>query len=168
MKAIRIHGRGGADHLVYEDAPKPEPGSGDVLVRVYATGVIATELTWDETYRTRTGSQRAYPIPGHDFSGVVEEVGADVTHLAKGDEIYALIDFDRDGAADEARIFDVRPIWFVVRPNHDQLSRIASVIDEGYVRPIIDTVLPLSQARQAYEYGAKGHTRGKIVLQVVE
>jgi NADPH:quinone reductase-like Zn-dependent oxidoreductase len=26
MKAIRIHGRGGPDHLVYEDAPRPHPG----------------------------------------------------------------------------------------------------------------------------------------------
>ncbi|TMD71474.1 MAG: zinc-binding dehydrogenase [Chloroflexi bacterium] len=42
------------------------------------------------------------------------------------------------------------------------------MIDEGKVRPIIDTVLPLSQARQAYEQGAKGHTRGKIVLRVVD
>ncbi len=44
MKAIRIHGRGGPDHLVYEDVPQPHPGPGEVLVRVYATGVIANEL----------------------------------------------------------------------------------------------------------------------------
>ena len=49
MKAIRLHGRGGAEHLVYEDAPQPRPGAGEVLVRVYTAGVIANELKWDVT-----------------------------------------------------------------------------------------------------------------------
>ena len=75
MKAIRIHGRGGPEHLVYEDAPQPHPGQGEVLVRVSAAGVIANELRWDETYQTKTGDKRVLPIPGRDLSGVVEEVG---------------------------------------------------------------------------------------------
>ncbi len=45
MKAIRMHGRGGPERLVYEDVPQPHPGPGEVLVRVYAAGVIAAELT---------------------------------------------------------------------------------------------------------------------------
>jgi NADPH:quinone reductase-like Zn-dependent oxidoreductase len=49
----------------------------------------------------------------------------------------------------------------------DELVKIGELIDAGQLRPIIDTVFPLSQARQAYEQGAKGHTRGKIVLCVV-
>jgi NADPH:quinone reductase-like Zn-dependent oxidoreductase len=44
MKAIRIHGRGGPDHLVYEDVPLPQPGPGEVQVQVYATGIIVEEL----------------------------------------------------------------------------------------------------------------------------
>ena len=68
----------------------------------------------------------------------------------------------------EAKGYDVRPAWFVVEPNLEQLVQIGTLIDEGRMRPIIDTVLPLSQARQAYEQGAKGHTRGKIVLRVVD
>ncbi len=66
----------------------------------------------------------------------------------------------------EAKEYDVRPVWFIVQPNREQLVKIGALIDEGKVRPIIDTVLPLAQARQAYEQGAKGHTRGKIVLRV--
>jgi hypothetical protein len=38
MKAILLHGRGGPEHLVYEDVPQPHPGPGEVLVRVSATG----------------------------------------------------------------------------------------------------------------------------------
>src|SRR5690242_2395733 len=104
MKAIRLHGRGWPDRLVYEDAPQPHPGAGEVLVRVFATGVIATELTWAETYQSKAGAVRALPIPGHDLSGVVEEVGSGVSTLARGSEVYALIAFDRDGAEAEYTI----------------------------------------------------------------
>jgi NADPH:quinone reductase-like Zn-dependent oxidoreductase len=62
----------------------------------------------------------------------------------------------------------VRPVWFVVEPNRRQLIQLGTLIDAGQIRPIIETVLPLSEARQAYEQGAKGHTRGKIVLRVVD
>src|SRR5712671_2696908 len=104
MKAIRLHGRGGPDRLVYEDAPQPHPGLGEVLVRVYATGVIANELKWDETYQTSAGSPRALPIPGRDLSGVVEEVGPGVTTLVKGSEVYAMLGYGRDGAEAEFTI----------------------------------------------------------------
>ena len=98
MKAIRIHGRGGPDHLVFEDAPQPRPGAGEVLARVAATAVIANELRWDETYQTAEGLPRPLPIPGPDFAGVVVEVGAGVTDFAVGDAVYALLAFGRDGA----------------------------------------------------------------------
>src|SRR5215471_15672799 len=104
MKAIRIHDRGGPEHLVYEDVPQPHPGPGEVLVRVYATGVIATELNWDETYQTPAGDPRALPIPGRDLSGVVEEVGTGVTSLVKGSEVYAMIGYGRDGAEAECTL----------------------------------------------------------------
>ncbi len=104
MKAIRLHGRGGPAHLVYEDAPQPHPGAEEVLVRVYATGVIANELKWDETYQTKAGSPRALPIPGRHFSGVVEEVGYSVTAPAKGEEVYAMLDYGYDGAEAEFTI----------------------------------------------------------------
>jgi NADPH:quinone reductase-like Zn-dependent oxidoreductase len=104
MKAIRVHGRGGPDHLSYDDASTPQPGPGEVLARVGASAVIATELTWDETYQTPTGDPRPLPIPGHDLAGVVAEVGPGVTDFAVGDEVYALTAFDRDGAEAEYAI----------------------------------------------------------------
>ncbi len=104
MKAIRVHGRGGPDHLSYDDAPKPQPGPGEVLVRVGASAIIATELTWDETHQTSTGDLRPLPIPGHDLAGVVAEVGSGVTEFAVGNEVYALTAFDRDGAEAEYAI----------------------------------------------------------------
>ena len=101
MKAIHLHGRGGPDHLFYEEAPQPQPEPGEVLVRVAATSVIANELTWDITYQTAAGVSRPLPVPGHDFAGVVAAVGVGVTHPTVGDAVYALIAFGRDGAEAE-------------------------------------------------------------------
>jgi L-iditol 2-dehydrogenase len=64
--------------------PLPEPGPGDVLLRVLACGVCASEL---DIYRGLAG-HAAYPwYPGHEVSGVVERTGADVVGLAPGDEV---------------------------------------------------------------------------------
>ena len=101
MKAIRLHMRGGPEQLVYEDAPMPILQPGDALVRVYATGITRTELTWDETYRNVDGSPRIPTIPGHEVSGVIESVPPGVRDLGPGDAVYALTDFPRDGAAAE-------------------------------------------------------------------
>jgi NADPH:quinone reductase-like Zn-dependent oxidoreductase len=75
MKAIRIHSRSGTEGLVYEDAPQPHPGEGEVLVRVYATSVMWQERRRAETWKTPTGVDRDLPIPCHDLSGVVAEAG---------------------------------------------------------------------------------------------
>ncbi len=311
MRAIRLHGRGGPEALVYEDAPQPQPGPGEVLVHVYATAIIATELKWDVTYQTPEGNLNLLPIPGRDLSGVVEEVGTGVTTLVKGSEVFGMLGYSRNGAGAEYAIAlpdelapkpvtldhvqaaavplsaltawqaffdqahlsagqtvlihggaggvgvfavqlarwagaqviatasvrnrdflrqlgasevvdytatrfeeaahnvdlvldtvgggtlqrswqvirtggmlisivdsqppnalvkgdDIRFAYFVVEPNHDELLQISTLIDAGRLRPNIDAVFPLAQARQAYEQAAKGHTRGKIVLRVVD
>lgn len=67
---------------------------------------------------------------------------------------------------EKGAFYGVDGAWFIVHPNRDQLIRIGGLIDTGHVKPIVDTILPLSQASQAYE-GAKGiHKYGKIVLSV--
>ncbi|THG31375.1 NADP-dependent oxidoreductase [Glaciibacter flavus] len=101
MKALRAHHRGGAETLVYEDAPVPVPGAGEVLVKVHAAGITFTELGWDETWRTADGADRTPIIPAHEVSGVVEDVGDDVSRFARGDEVYGRIGFNRNGAAAE-------------------------------------------------------------------
>jgi hypothetical protein len=69
--------------------------------------------------------------------------------------------------ADVAKGHDARFAWFVVVPNREHLIQIGTLIDAGHIRPIVETVLPLSEARQAYEQGAKGHTSGRIVLRLL-
>lgn len=75
MKAVRMHSYGGPDVLVYEDAPRPETGEGEVFVRVHVAGV--NPLDW----KIREGQMKSmidYQLPlilGLDISGVVEAVG---------------------------------------------------------------------------------------------
>lgn len=101
MKAIRLHKRGGAQELSYEEAPRPVLQAGDALVRVFASGITLAELTWDATYQTEDGASRLPSIPGHELSGVVEEVSNDVSLLKAGEEVYGLTSFFRDGTAAE-------------------------------------------------------------------
>jgi NADPH:quinone reductase-like Zn-dependent oxidoreductase len=51
-------------------------------------------------------------------------------------------------------------------PSGAQLAEIAKMIDSGKLAPIIDRILPLSEARRAHELSQSGHVRGKIVLRV--
>ena len=86
MKAIRQHALGGPQSLRYEDAPKPSPKAGEVLVRVRAAGVIPTELFWQTSRTTQSGTPRPLPfIPGHEFSGELAALGEGVTSVSVGE-----------------------------------------------------------------------------------
>ncbi len=91
MHAVRAH-HADPTGLSYEQIPRPTPGPDEVLVAVYATAVTAGELSWSEQWPV---------IPAHDVSGVVAEVGARVTDLQVGDEVFGLVGFDLPGAAAE-------------------------------------------------------------------
>jgi NADPH:quinone reductase-like Zn-dependent oxidoreductase len=99
MMALRAHARGGPEQLVYEQAPVPEPGPGEVLVVVHAAGITFAEFSWDESWTTSDGVNRTPIIPAHEVSGVVAAIGAEVGGLAEGDAVLGLIDFDWDGGA---------------------------------------------------------------------
>jgi NADPH:quinone reductase-like Zn-dependent oxidoreductase len=101
MHALRIHKQGGPEGLTYEEAPVPEPGTGDVLVRVLAASFTPTELTWPSTWVDRLGHDRSPVIPGHEVSGTVEALGWGTTGFAVGEPVYGLTDWYRDGALAE-------------------------------------------------------------------
>jgi NADPH:quinone reductase-like Zn-dependent oxidoreductase len=98
MKAVRFHSYGGPEVLVLEEVPRPQPGEGEVLMRVQGAGV--NPLDW----KVRAGHvkewlQHRLPlIPGWDASGVIEEVGEGVTAFKKGDGVYGMLNFKQDGA----------------------------------------------------------------------
>jgi NADPH:quinone reductase-like Zn-dependent oxidoreductase len=311
MKAIRIHNYGGPETLKYEDAPRPKPQEGEVLVRVHAAGV--NPIDW----KVREGEMKdlwphKFPlILGWDLSGVVEELGGGPAAAGRfkiGDEVYGLPDPTRGGAyadyivvreselapkpnslhhiraaavplatltawqslfdtaqlqpgqrvlihagsggvghfavqlakwkgayvfatastknqdllrklgvdepidytqqrfenvarnidavldtiggatqerswqvlkkggallsvvqppsAEKAKELGVRATFVASHPNGAQLAEIAKIIDSGKLAPVINRILPLSEARRAHELSQSGHTHGKIVLRV--
>ena len=308
MKAVRIHTYGGPEVLKFEDAPRPEPAPGEVLIKVNAAGV--NPIDW----KIRAGhlkDHRPYVFPlilGWDVSGIIEANGLGGTRFKNSDEVYARSDVARNGAyaeyivakqvqvaqkpklidhihaasiplaaltawqalfdaaglsagqrvlihgaaggvgsfavqlakwkethvigtasarnqafiqelgADESIdytksrfddvlrdvdvVFDtvagetqtrswkvlkkggilvsiasppsaedagkngVRQAFVFMVPNASQLAEIAKLVDSGKLKPVVETVLPLSDARRAHELSQTGHTRGKIVLRV--
>ena len=98
MKAVRIHKYGGASELVYEDAPRPRPGAGEVLIRVLATTVNPFDCAARAGYLSAYFNYTLPVILGTDASGVIEDVGAGVTEFKRGDLVYARGGVTRDGA----------------------------------------------------------------------
>jgi len=98
MRAARIHSYGDPTAIKITQAPRPEPGLGQVLIRVKAAGV--NQLDW----MTAEGKARSWldhrlPLTlGWELAGVVEKLGADVGQLKPGDEVFGMIDLSGDGA----------------------------------------------------------------------
>jgi NADPH:quinone reductase-like Zn-dependent oxidoreductase len=69
-------------------------------------------------------------------------------------------------STEEAQRREATAAIFASHPDAGQLTRIAELIDVGHVRPMVETVLPLPQAKRAQEMSEAGHVRGKIVLSV--
>jgi L-iditol 2-dehydrogenase len=80
MKAAVLHAP--AD-LRIEEVAKPQPGPGEVLVKVGAAGICGSDIGRVMV----TGTYRFPTIPGHEFAGTIEEVGQGVTHLKPGDRV---------------------------------------------------------------------------------
>jgi NADPH:quinone reductase-like Zn-dependent oxidoreductase len=259
MRAIRLYSPGGIEDLQLEEIEEPRSRPGQVLVRVHAAAITRGELEWP--------SDRLPAIPSYELSGVVVEDTDD--GFAAGDDVIALIPFDRDGAAAEyallpaealgpkprslshieaaalpmpsltawqalivhgrlqlgervgvtgahggvghlavqlARsrgaevvaagepcdlLFDTggeelahaasragrvvtvveetpRAHYFVVEPNRVQLTEVARLVDRGDLRPEIDSIFPLAEARAAFSRSAAHGKHGKVVLRVVE
>jgi NADPH2:quinone reductase len=134
VKAIRIHQTGGPEVLRLEELTLPTPGAGQALVRHTAIGV-----NFIDTYH-RTGLYKV-PLPtglGVEAAGVVEAVGPDVTHVAKGERVAyvsrppgayseaAVVPADRlvripEGVSDEvaaAVMLKGMTVWMLVRRLH--------------------------------------------------
>ncbi len=63
--------------------------------------------------------------------------------------------------------YGVRAEAFFVHPDSEQLTRIATLIDTGKLKPVVSTTFPLKDAAKAHELSQSGHVRGKIVLRII-
>ncbi len=83
MQAIRIHEYGGADAMRLEEIPTPEPGAGQVRVRVEAVGV-----NFIDVYHRSGAYKSELPItPGREAAGVVDALGDGVSEVREGERV---------------------------------------------------------------------------------
>jgi len=102
MKAIYLEKKAGAESLVSGEIPRPSPKTDEALIKVCATAVTPTELQWMPTFSQPSGEPRPFPIVlSHEFSGIVESVGPNVTNVRVGDGVFGLNDWFANGALAE-------------------------------------------------------------------
>src|SRR6202035_4652347 len=87
MKAVRLLEFGG--QLVFSDVPTPTIARDEILVKIKSTAVNHLDLV-----KASGTARQILPIdlpwiPGHEFSGVVEQIGSDVTGYTPGDAVFA-------------------------------------------------------------------------------
>jgi NADPH:quinone reductase-like Zn-dependent oxidoreductase len=125
MKAALIARYGSNDLVKVADTAVPVIGSMDLLVQVHAASVNPVDV------KTRDGQLKTllkYRFPlvlGNDLSGVVSEVGAQVTRFKKGDAVYARLDKERIGAFAEFAV--VREGAAALKPTNLTFEEAASL-----------------------------------------
>jgi NADPH:quinone reductase-like Zn-dependent oxidoreductase len=149
MKAVRIYGSSGHPTVSLDEVAVPKPAPGELLIRVHATAVTTGELEWYPTWHTPEGAPRAHAVPGHEFSGVVEEVGPNTEGFKKGDAVYGLNSWFSDGAAAE-----------YCRTTPDQIAPKPETID--HVQASVVPISGLTAWQALFEHGKL--TTGQKVL----
>jgi NADPH:quinone reductase-like Zn-dependent oxidoreductase len=96
MQAVIAARPGRVDELRLDVVPVPEPGPGQVLIRVESAAVNFSDV------KRRRGDTYPFPtvfpfVPGGEVAGTVAAVGAGVTHLAPGDDVFGLVGGDGHG-----------------------------------------------------------------------
>src|ERR1041384_7414138 len=102
MKAIVIREFGGPEVLRLEEVPTPEPGPGEVLIKVHA---VSVNRTLDTVVRAGKYARRVtLPLtPGVDPSGVIAKLGPGVTGRQVGDRVPVQLRTSQDSGADSIR-----------------------------------------------------------------
>jgi NADPH:quinone reductase-like Zn-dependent oxidoreductase len=120
MKAARVLEYGG--QLVLNDVPTPTIAADEILVRVRSTAVNHLDLV-----KASGTVRQILPIdlpwiPGHEFSGIVEQIGSDVAAWARGDAVFGTIE---NGAY--AEYAAVKPATIARKPSNLSFEEAASV-----------------------------------------
>jgi NADPH2:quinone reductase len=123
MRAIEIEAHGGPDRLKLVELPLPEPKSGEVRVRHGAIGVNFLDVY----HRTGLYPARLPLVLGTEGAGVVDAVGAGVTHIAAGDRVAYVA--RTPGSYAEARTLDAAQV--VKLPDSIDFEHAAAMMLKG-------------------------------------
>src|SRR5574339_1260378 len=102
MKAIVVTDQAaGTAGMKLVERLKPQPSINEVVVQVYASGFVPTEMAWPSTWTDRLDRDRTPSIPGHELTGVVTALGYGTRGLSVGQRVFGLTDWYRDGTLAE-------------------------------------------------------------------
>src|SRR6185295_187108 len=109
MKAIVVTDQAaGTAGMKLAERPQPQAAINDVVVQVYASGYVPTELGWPSTWTDRRDRDRTPSIPGHELAGVVTALGYGTTGVSVGQRVLGLADWHRDGTLAEYVAIEAR------------------------------------------------------------
>lgn len=157
MKTIYIEQTGGPEVLRYGDRPMPEPGNGEVLVKVAYSGVNFTDLN------ARSGVNKI-PLPavlGSEAAGIVERTGERVRDFKPGDRVaYCMV---RGSYAEYAAV----PAKMLVPiPADVSFPAAAATMLQGMTAHYLThSTFPLKSGHSALVHAAAGGT-GRLIVQI--
>src|SRR5574342_835196 len=159
MKAVRVHQYGGLEALKYEDVSLPEPGMGEVRVKVEAVGVNFIDI-----YHRIGRYQGTLPLTlGQEAAGIVDAVGPGVTEVKPGDRAaYASV----QGAYAE---YAIVPSWRLVPiPEGVDAQKAAAMMVQGMTAHYLThSTYPLKPGEIALVHAAGGGT-GQLLVQLAK
>jgi L-iditol 2-dehydrogenase len=156
MRAARLHG---IKDLQLEELPVPQPGPGEILVRVEACGICSTDA---RKYAIGV-SDGAYPVnPGHEWVGLVEETGPDAGGWTPGDRVYG----DTFGGYAELALVSARPQgWSCGATRIDSAVPVERAV---FLEPLADCLHAVhDQARIAAGDSVLVFSAGPMGLQII-
>jgi NADPH2:quinone reductase len=107
MRAVSYAQRGDPSVLELVERPVPEPGEGELRIRVVASGVNPTD--WKSRSGTSGDALDEPTVPNHDGAGVVDELGAGVAGFNVGDRVWVTLAGDGRPAGGTAQEYTVVP-----------------------------------------------------------
>ena len=161
---VLIHaGSGGVGHFAVQ------------LAKWKGAYVFATASTKNQDLLRKLGvdapidyTQQRFEDVARNIDIVLDTIGGETQErswsvLKKGGVLVSLV---QPPSEEKAKELGLRAAFLGAQPNGAQLAEIAKIIDSGKLAPVIDSILPLSEARRAHELSQSGHTHGKIALRV--
>ncbi|HTC92617.1 MAG TPA: NADP-dependent oxidoreductase [Terriglobales bacterium] len=145
------------------------------LAKWRAARVFATASPEDANYLKSLGVEQAVNYKTERFEDKVKDVDA-VIDLVGGETLQRSYQVVKSGGwlvttvapvdENEAKERGIHGLLIFVKPNGSELGQIAQLVDQGILKPRVDKVLPLAEAKRAHELNESGQSHGKIVLQV--
>ncbi len=103
-----------------------------------------------------------------DYDLVLDTMGGEIMKnsfkvLRKGGCLISIKGQDTEKLSDQ---YQVRFEWFLMSPSGGMLTKLAGLINEGLLKPVIDRIYSIEQTQQAYDYLQTGRAKGKIVIKI--